>query len=39
MLSYEEFKEELIKQTKENLPQRYRDAEVGIPDGYAESRP
>ena len=30
MLSYEEFKEELIKQTKENMPQRYRDAEVEI---------
>lgn len=30
MFSYEEFKEELMKQTKENLPQRYHDAEVEI---------
>ncbi len=28
MLSYEEFKEELLKQTKEKLPARYQDAEV-----------
>lgn len=30
MLSYEEFKEELLKQTKEKLPTRYQDAEVEL---------